>query len=89
MNKTIVTTLAILIVMAAVVKKGESYLRMGRGMFYNNIEKPRGIPMPPPPGHHYYNNAEVRRTARLGSKRGSHADIRFSLCFLVCLFFFF
>ena len=71
MNKAVVTVLAVLIVMSAVVRKGESYIRAGREM----VDKKRGEIRQLPDHCHYDNtearrNMEARRSSRLSSKRG-------------------
>ena len=40
MNQAIVTAFAILLVMSAVVQKGDSYIRAGREMVYDNQGRP-------------------------------------------------
>ena len=40
MNQAIVTAFAILLVMGAVVQKGDSYIRAGREMVYDNQGRP-------------------------------------------------
>ena len=67
MNKAVVTVLAVLIVMSAVVEKGESFIRAGREM----VDRKQGVQVQGPlPDNYYYDNTEARRSSRLPSKRG-------------------
>ena len=59
MNKAGVTALAILIVMCAVVEKGDSMLRGGREKIYSKL----GVLAPPP--DEYFDYAEMRPNLRL------------------------
>lgn len=56
MKHAIVTAFAILLVMGAVVQKGDSFIRAGRGMIYNKQGEPQQVvedyynrAAPPPP----------------------------------------
>ena len=51
MKHAIVTAFAILLVMGAVVQKGDSFIRAGRGMIYNKQDEP------PQVVEDYYNRA--------------------------------
>ena len=67
MNHTIVTAFAILLVMGAVVQKGNSYIRAGREMVYNNEGKPVQFE-----DDYYYDRPEVRRSSRKFRKSKKH-----------------
>ncbi|KAL9950977.1 hypothetical protein ACROYT_G043561 [Oculina patagonica] len=58
MNQAIVTAFAILLVMGAVVQKGDSYIRAGREMVYNNQGKPMQF------ADNLFDRPEVRRSSR-------------------------
>lgn len=58
MNQAIVTAFAILLVMGAVVQKGDSYIRAGREMVYNNQGKPMQF------ADDLFDRPEVRRSSR-------------------------
>ena len=61
MNKAVVTALAILVILGAVVEKGESYIRAGREMVYNRNGDPT-----PLLDEYYYDKVQARRSAKRG-----------------------
>ena len=58
MTHAIVTAFVIVLVVGAVVQKGDSYIRAGREMAYENQAKPVQF------AENYYDRAEVRRASR-------------------------
>ena len=69
--KAVVSALVILIVMAAVVEKSESFIRAGRGMIYNQgMQLPQHIDLPENYEEYFSKYIDAKRAEQMSSNRG-------------------
>lgn len=69
--KAVVSALVILIVMAAVVEKSESFIRAGRGMIYNQgMQLPQHVDLPENYEEYFSKYIDAKRAEQMSSNRG-------------------
>ena len=69
--KALVSALVILIVMAAVVEKSESFIRAGRGMIYNQgMPLPQNVDLPKYYEEYFSKYIDAKRAEQTSSNRG-------------------